>query len=209
MTENAEPLEPIPLLPEQGAPFFYESSRQIDLLMGALVGVCADVAMTDTSGLNSAFNKPYATISDNIAALKKPCATHGIFYNFCLTTTQETVSCQILIGHKSSQWLVTKPITLPVLKRDLHGFKSASTYLKRIALEAAFSLGSDDDDGNLAANVAPKGESNIEKRIDEIGRCITSSMLDSYVKSLPVEFKTDERIVTAYQARHHELGAKA
>lgn len=180
--------------------------------MPSLAAVFAQLELTEATATNAAFRKPYATLADNTQALKGPCAANKIFYTFCITTYPEAVSGRVVVVHgPSAQWVVSPELTLPAAKRDIHGFKSVTTYLKRILLEAAFAMASSDDDANAAVaavGAAPRLEISIEKRLDEISRCGTVSMLDAYIKSLPEDIRTDERITLATKGRRTDLLAK-
>lgn len=61
-----------------------------------------------------------------------------------------------VITHGHSGTTVRCMIPIIVSKNDMQGFKSATTYAKRIGAESVCGLAPEDDDGNDAASSAPK-----------------------------------------------------
>jgi hypothetical protein len=57
--------------------------------------------------------------------------------------------------HGDSDTRMECPVPLIVGRRDMQGFKSATTYAKRIGLESVTGVAPEDDDGN-AAGAAPQ-----------------------------------------------------
>ena len=117
---------------------------------------------------NAAFKKPdgkpstYADLADVVEAVRAPFANNGLaFYHF-IDHRPELGMCMVTrLVHGKSRTFIECPVPLILDKNNMHGFKSATTYAKRIGVESISGIAPEDDDGNAAAKAAPK----VEKRI--------------------------------------------
>jgi hypothetical protein len=87
-----------------------------------------------------------------------------VFSGLGLSLSQWPVSeegkagCRTLLAHASGEWL-EECFLIPVDKHNAHGYASAVTYSKRIAMQSiAGVVGEEDDDGNAAVGDNVKGE---------------------------------------------------
>jgi hypothetical protein len=66
-----------------------------------------------------------------------------------VTIHEHGVAVLTTLWHESGQWLASEPMVVPVTKDDAQGVVAASTYGRRVALQAiACVVGDDDTDGN-------------------------------------------------------------
>jgi hypothetical protein len=61
-----------------------------------------------------------------------------------------------VLAHGDSDTQIACDVPLIIGKQDMQGYKSATTYAKRIGLESLTGIAPEDDDGNAAAKAAPR-----------------------------------------------------
>lgn len=102
---------------------------------------------------NPHFKSKYADLGAVIEAIR-PVAEHGIWYRQVLHDDREGVAIETLYtGHGAT--ISAGMLFMPAAKRDAQGFGSALTYARRYALQTAFGLATEDDDGNAGVKTAP------------------------------------------------------
>jgi hypothetical protein len=99
----------------------------------------------------------YADFAAYLEVCRKPLGEHGLSFVQEATRQADSVSVVTMLMHTSGQWIVTEPLTLPVIA-DSRGaitaqiVGSAVTYGKRYSLSSLIGLASEaDDDGNMAS----------------------------------------------------------
>lgn len=103
---------------------------------------------------NPHFKSKYADLGAVIDAIR-PVADHGVWYRQVLHESADGVTVETLyIGHGAQ--ISAGTLFMPAGKRDAQGFGSALTYARRYALQTAFGLATEDDDGNAASKAAPQ-----------------------------------------------------
>ena len=121
----------------------------------ALLAAQADMGGVKKGSVNPAFKSKYADLSDVVAAVSGALNAQGIaFYHVPATFDGERVMWTVL-SHGASETKIECAVPLIVSKNDMQGYKSASTYAKRIGLESLTGVAPFDDDGNDAAKAAP------------------------------------------------------
>ena len=91
----------------------------------------------------------YADLGAVIEAIR-PIAEHGIWYRQVLHNCAEGVEIETLYtGHGAT--ISAGTLFMPADKRNAQGYGSALTYARRYALQTAFGLSTEDDDGNAAS----------------------------------------------------------
>jgi hypothetical protein len=121
----------------------------------ALVAAQAEMGGVKKGSVNPAFKSKYADLSDVVAAVSGPLNAQGIaFYHVPATLDGERVMWTFL-SHGASETKIECAVPLIIGKQDMQGYKSASTYAKRIGLESLTGVAPEDDDGNAAAKAAP------------------------------------------------------
>lgn len=122
----------------------------------ALAAAQMEMGAAVKGSINPAFKSKYADLADVVSAAAPALSKHGLmFYHYLLR--EERASYMITaIVHGESDTRIECEVPLIVGKQDMQGFKSATTYAKRIGLESVTGLAPEDDDGNAAAKNAPK-----------------------------------------------------
>ena len=105
----------------------------------------------------------YADLGAVIDAIR-PIAEHGIWYRQVLHESKEGVEIETLYtGHGAT--ISAGTLFMPADKRNAQGYGSALTYARRYALQTAFGLSTEDDDGN-AGSAQSKDAPRVEKMPD-------------------------------------------
>jgi hypothetical protein len=121
----------------------------------ALAAAQADMGGVKKGSVNPAFKSKYADLSDVVQAVSGALNAQGIaFFHVPATLDGERVMRTVL-AHGASDTRIECDVPLIIGKQDMQGYKSASTYAKRIGLESLTGVAPEDDDGNAAAKAAP------------------------------------------------------
>jgi len=132
-----------------------EAHKNIHL---ALAAAQAEMGGVKKGSVNPAFKSKYADLADVVQAVSGPLNSAGIaFYHVPATVDGERVMRTVL-AHGASETTIECDVPLIVTKNDMQGYKSASTYAKRIGLESLTGVAPEDDDGNAAVRAAPRQE---------------------------------------------------
>jgi hypothetical protein len=133
-------------------------SDSIQALSAALALAQAEVKNPHFDSTNPHFKSKFASLGAVIESVIPVFTKHG------LTVTQWPVSdsgaagCITHLAHSSGEWMEER-FLIPVDKHNAHGYASAVTYSKRIAMQSvAGVVGDVDDDGNQAVGDNVKGE---------------------------------------------------
>jgi len=124
----------------------------------ALAAAQAEMERVVKGSLNPAFKgdhkpkgTPYADLSDVMSAALPALNNHGIAL-FHIPGRDEHGPVMItILHHGDSDTRIECPVPLIVSKNDMQGYKSATTYAKRIGAESVTGIAPDDDDGNAAS----------------------------------------------------------
>ena len=105
---------------------------------------------------NPAFKSKYADLGAVIDAIKPALSKHDLFF-LQESHEQEGGACvETILCHASGEERSLGRVFVPASKRDAHGYGSALTYARRYALQTAFGIPAEDDDGNAAVKSAPQ-----------------------------------------------------
>ena len=122
----------------------------------ALAAAQAEMGGVKKGSVNPAFKSRYADLADVVSAVSGPLNSQGVaFYHVPATVEGERVMRTVL-AHGASGTTIECDVPLIVSKNDMQGYKSATTYAKRIGLESLTGIAPEDDDGNAAARAAPR-----------------------------------------------------
>lgn len=127
-------------------------------LHSAMAAAFAEIEAATKSANNPHFKSKYADISAVIDAVKPALIRHGLFFTQHPQPSEDGVTVETLLHHASGESMSLGSLYLPANKRDAQGFGSALTYARRYALQTAFGVPTEDDDGN-AASRAVAGQS--------------------------------------------------
>ena len=134
----------------------------------ALAAAQAEMGGVKKGSVNPAFKSKYADLSDVVQAVAGALNSAGIaFYHVPATADGERVMRTVL-AHGASDTRIECDVPLIVTKNDMQGYKSASTYAKRIGLESLTGVAPEDDDGNAAAKAAPARQAPVKVDVGPI-----------------------------------------
>lgn len=122
----------------------------------ALAAAQAEMGGVKKGSVNPAFKSKYADLADVVQAVSGPLNAQGIaFFHMAASVDGERIMRTVL-AHGASGTTIECDVPLIVSKNDMQGYKSATTYAKRIGLESLTGIAPEDDDGNAAARAAPR-----------------------------------------------------
>jgi len=119
----------------------------------ALAGAQQEFGVVQKGSVNPAFKSRYADLADVASVVIPTLAKHGVAVLHYLDEQGRMVTAFV---HGLSGTRVECPVPLIIQKNDMQGFKSATTYAKRIGLESLSGVAPEDDDGNAAAAARPQ-----------------------------------------------------
>ena len=122
----------------------------------ALAAAQTDMAGVKKGSVNPAFKSKYADLADVVAAVSPALNAQGIAFYHVVTSVDGDRVMRTVLAHGPSETMIECDVPLIVNKNDMQGFKSATTYAKRIGLESLTGVAPVDDDGNDAARAAPR-----------------------------------------------------
>lgn len=117
--------------------------------------------------VNPAFRSKYADLADVVTAVAPALSEHGIAFFHYISRDDFGRYMVTALVHGDSDTRIECPVELLISKPDMHGYKSATTYAKRIGLESVTGVAPEDDDGNAAAK-HPQPKSRTISRSDDL-----------------------------------------
>jgi hypothetical protein len=137
----------------------------------ALAAAQVEMGAPVKGSVNPAFRSKYADLADVVRAVAPALNANGIaFYHY--TTSPDGGGAQLYMTtalvHGATDTRLECSVPLIVSKQDMHGFKSATTYAKRIGLESVTGVAPEDDDGNAAAKSPPAQSRSFTRMADEV-----------------------------------------
>lgn len=137
-----------------------EFSNELNEVFEALSKFRQEFIQPKKDASNPQFKSKYVDLDNIVKAIDAIAPTHGLAYTQNVTSEEDTVSTQVLITHKSGQYILFDPLTLDarptvrgggVGRATSQSKGSAITYGRRYTLSSAFGIASEvDDDGNGA-----------------------------------------------------------
>lgn len=179
-------------------------------LAGALAKAQAEMGKALKQNTNPAFRSKYADLGSVMDACLPALNKHGI------AVIQPTVDDEIgryvetVLLHESGETLRCR-VPLIVQKNDMQGYGSAVTYARRYGLMCMAGIAPEDDDGNAAAQAAPKheaaprGPSPAQIAADALASADTLDALIAIWRDLPAGVKATPAVIAAKDARKAEL----
>lgn len=197
----------------------------------ALAAAQAEMGGVKKGSVNPAFKSKYADLADVVQAVAGPLNSQGVAFYHVPATVDGSHVMRTVLAHGASGTTIECDVPLIVTKNDMQGYKSATTYAKRIGLESLTGIAPEDDDGNAAARAAPRQAAKVDvgpldaggrsnKEIKEahgrlsrmLNQCNSVEALRLWgadnrdeLESLPEDIADDLR--TLYSARRDELKA--
>jgi hypothetical protein len=127
-------------------------------LASAMTAAFAEIEGATKAATNPHFKSKYADLTSIIEAIKPPLIRHGLFFTQRCQPSEDGVSVETVLHHCSGEKESLGLLYLPANKRDAQGFGSALTYARRYALQTAFGVPTEDDDGNAATASLPRSD---------------------------------------------------
>jgi hypothetical protein len=121
----------------------------------ALAAAQTDMGGVKKGSVNPAFKSKYADLADVVAAVSPALNAQGIAFFATGVVIDGERYMRTVLAHGASDTQIACDVPLIVNKNDMQGFKSATTYAKRIGLESLTGVAPIDDDGNAASKAAP------------------------------------------------------
>ena len=122
----------------------------------ALAAAQSEMTGVKKGSVNPAFKSRYADLADVVAAVSPALNAQGIAFFATGVVIDGERYMRTVLAHGASDTQIACDVPLIVNKNDMQGFKSATTYAKRIGLESLTGVAPIDDDGNAAAKAAPR-----------------------------------------------------
>lgn len=129
-------------------------SESITAIAPALVKAQSLIEGAVKDSNNPAFRSKYADLSSVLAVIRQPMADNDLCVLQSPSRADGGVEVETLILHKSGEW-ISQNCFIPITKMDAHGTGSGITYGRRYGLMSIFCIGTEDDDGNTAAERGP------------------------------------------------------
>jgi hypothetical protein len=120
----------------------------------AMAAAFGEIEAATKAANNPHYKTKYADIGAVIDAIKPALIKHGLFFTQHPQPSEDGVTVETVLHHASGESLSLGSLYLPASKRDAQGFGSALTYARRYALQTAFGVPTEDDDGNAAVKAA-------------------------------------------------------
>ena len=128
----------------------------------ALAAAQSEMGGVKKGSTNPAFKSKYADLADVVAAVSPALNAQGIAFFHVATSVDGERVMRTVLAHGPSDTMIQCDVPLIVGKQDMQGYKSATTYAKRIGLESLTGVAPEDDDGNAAAKAAPARQAPIK-----------------------------------------------
>jgi hypothetical protein len=146
----------------------------------------AEIEAATKSAVNPHFKSKYADLGSIIEAIKPPLIKHRLFFTQRCQPSEGGVCVETVLHHANGQEMSLGSLFVPANRNDAQGFGSALTYARRYALQTAFGVPTEDDDGNAATRSAPDrpstGEAPPNKRVQLAGPYTSPSTLKAAAK---------------------------
>ena len=124
-------------------------------IYGALCAAQAEFGKVQKGSTNPAFKSRYADLADVAGVVIPTLSAHGVAVFHYIVNDSDVTAMRTEFVHAASESRIACDVPLIVNKNDMQGFKSATTYAKRIGLESLSGVAPEDDDGNAAAKAPP------------------------------------------------------
>ena len=184
----------------------------------ALAAAQLEFGAVQKGSINPAFKNRYADLADVAAVVIPTLARHGVAV-LHYPVWRDDVNCmRTEFMHGASASRVWCDVPLIVDRQNMQGYKSATTYAKRIGLESLSGVAPEDDDGNAAAEAAPRkqerrqeqrGPSAVDHATAALNAAHSLDALAAIWRDLPAGVKSLPEVVGAKDNRKAALSSPA
>ena len=179
-------------------------------IAGALAKAQAEMGKALKQNTNPAFRSKYADLGSVMDACLPALNKHGIAVIQPTVDDESGRYVETVLLHESGETLRCR-VPLIVQKNDMQGYGSAVTYARRYGLMCMAGIAPEDDDGNAAAEAAPKreeaprGPSPARIAADALASADTLDALAAIWRDLPASVRATPAVIAAKDARKAEL----
>lgn len=179
-------------------------------LAGALAKAQVEMGKALKQNTNPAFRSKYADLGSVMDACLPALNKHGIAVIQPTVDDESGRYVETVLLHESGETLRCR-VPLIVQKNDMQGYGSAVTYARRYGLMCMAGIAPEDDDGNAAAEAAPKreeaprGPSPARIAADALASADTLDALAAIWRDLPASVRATPAVIAAKDARKAEL----
>lgn len=182
-------------------------------IYAALAAAQAGMGTVVKGAVNPAFNKKYADLADVVAVVVPALSAQGIAMYHQMTRDDLGLIMRTRLSHGATDTHIDCDVPLIVDRNNMQGMKSATTYAKRIGVESLTGIAPEDDDGNAAAQAAPKPEAkprrdNTEAVAHAVAALQAADSLDQLAAiwtDLPKDVKANVAVAGAKDRRKADL----
>jgi len=182
-------------------------------IYGALCAAQAEFGKVQKGSTNPAFKSRYADLADVAGVVIPTLSAHGVAVFHYIVNEGDVTAMRTEFVHATSESRIACDVPLIVNKNDMQGFKSATTYAKRIGLESLSGVAPEDDDGNAAAKAPPAPRQKpaeppteaIETARSSLFNADSLDVLKAIFVGLPASVRNMQAVIDAKDARKAEL----
>jgi len=162
----------------------------------ALAAAQSEMEAVVKGSVNPAFKSRYAALDDVVQVVRPALNRNGIAYYHQIVVDERGSVMRTVLHHGISDTNVTCDVPLIVDRNNMQGFKSATTYAKRIGVESLTGIApQDDDDGNAAAKAPPLVDASTTP--GHQSSALQDAWRDAVIDSLPPN-PTPRQVAEAY-----------
>ena len=172
--------------------------------------------------VNPAFKSRYADLADVMQAVLPAINKHGMALFHAMKRIEGETCMVTVLAHGESDTTIECAVPLIVVKNDMQGMKSATTYAKRIGAESVTGIAPEDDDGNAAVAAAPARHTlpkaapeplediitftaKIDATVFAISKQQSVESMTAYWHTLEKAVQADAKVIAAAKKRKAEL----
>lgn len=149
----------------------------------ALVAALGEIGGAAKDKVNPAFKSKYADLESVIDAIKPVLARHSLAFRQATQPSEDGVIVETIVVHAEGERSMGT-LFVPANKKDAQGHGSALTYARRYSLMTAFGVPAEDDDGNAAAQSAPRADP-VPAKITDAQRATIQTTADAAKVPVP------------------------
>lgn len=151
-------------------------------IYSALAVAQAEMGKAIKDATNPHFRSKYADLSSVVDAVRPALNANGIAFFHVPGQSEFGHTMTTVLHHGESDTKIEATVPLILGKQDMQGYKSATTYAKRIGLESVTGIAPDeDDDGNAA--VATVKSNGVGVKTENGGKALTWA--EEVLKDMP------------------------
>lgn len=128
------------------------ADAQLVSLRAAMARVFAAMRVAARTRVNPHFRTRYADLGDVLDVIRPPLIANGLWVSQSTEPAEGGVTVETVVYHEDGGRESLGKLFVPATKSDPQAYGSALSYARRYALQCAFAVLSDDDDGERAGH---------------------------------------------------------